>query len=308
MTHDSSLLGLRDLDRSTIEAILDRADDWLPRMEQGGAIPAGRAVVGLMFLEDSTRTRCSFETAVHRLGHAPVVLSGKGSSTSKGESLRDTAANLAAMGMQALVVRCSQSGGSRIVQETTGLPVVNAGDGRHEHPTQALLDLSTLRSRLGSLEGRRIVIVGDVLNSRVARSNVHGLTAMGAQILLVGPASLVPWRLADLSPAVTVAHDLDAVLESADAVMMLRIQRERDAGRSVAEDYRHAFGMTRDRADRLAPEVPILHPGPVNRGVELDDAVLDDPTRSVVLEQVRRGVAIRIAVLERALAAAGGEA
>ena len=169
-----------------------------------------------------------------------------------------------------------------------------------------MLDLSTLRSRLGSLEGRRIVIVGDVLNSRVARSNVHGLTALGAQILLVGPASLVPWRLADLSPAVTVAHDLDSVLDSADAVMMLRIQRERDAGRSVAEDYRHAFGMTRDRADRIAPEVPILHPGPVNRGVELDDAVLDDPTRSVVLEQVRRGVAIRIAVLERALAVAGG--
>ncbi len=267
----------------------------------------GGAVVGLMFLEDSTRTRCSFETAVHRLGHAPVVLSGRGSSASKGESLADTAANLAAMGMQALIVRCSQSGGPRIVRDVSGLPVINAGDGRHEHPTQALLDLSTLRASLGTLEGRRILIVGDVLNSRVARSNVHGLTALGAHILLVGPASLAPWRLADLSPAVTVAHDLDAVLDTADAVMMLRIQRERDAGRSVAADYRQAFGMTRARADRLAPKVPILHPGPVNRGVELDDDVLDDPARSLVLEQVRRGVAVRIAVLERALAAGGGD-
>jgi aspartate carbamoyltransferase catalytic subunit len=306
MTHGTSLSGLRDLDRASIEVILDRAEHWLPRMQQGTAIPVNRAVVGLMFLEDSTRTRCSFETAVHRLGHAPVVLSGRGSSTSKGESLRDTAANLAAMGLQALVVRCSQSGGPRIVQEATGLPVINAGDGRHEHPTQALLDLSTLRSRLGSLEGRRILIVGDVLNSRVARSNVHGLTALGAQILLVGPASLVPWRLADQSPAVTIAHDLDAVMDSADAVMMLRIQRERDAGRSVSADYRQAFGMTRERVARLAPEVPILHPGPVNRGVELDDEVLDDPDRSVVLDQVRRGVAVRMAVLERALAAGGG--
>ncbi len=307
MTHDASLLGLRGLDRPSIEALLDRADHWLPRLEQGGPPPASRAVVGLMFLEDSTRTRCSFETAVHRLGHAPVVLSGRGSSASKGESLRDTAANLAAMGMQALVVRCGQSGGPRIVRDATGLPVVNAGDGRHEHPTQSLLDLSTLRDRLGSLEDRRILIVGDILNSRVARSNIHGLTAMGAHILLAGPASLVPWRLADLSPAVTVAHDLDAVIDTADAVMMLRIQRERSAGRAVADDYRHAFGLTRARADRLAPEVPILHPGPVNRGVELDDEVLDDPARSVVLEQVRRGVAVRMAVLEHALAAAGGD-
>ena len=307
MTHGTSLLGLRDLDRASIEVILDRADFWFDRMSAGAPIPTPRAVVGLMFLEDSTRTRCSFEAAVQRLGHAPVVLNGRGSSTSKGESLRDTAANLAAMGMQALVVRCAVSGGPRVVRDATGLPVINAGDGRHEHPTQGLLDLATLRSRLGSLDGRRILIVGDVLNSRVARSNVHGLAAMGAQVLLVGPASLVPWRLADLSPAVTVAHDLDAVIDTADAVMMLRIQRERDAGRAVAEDYRQAFGLTLARAHRLRSEVPILHPGPVNRGVELDDAVLGDPGRSAVLEQVQRGVAVRMAVLERALAAAGGD-
>lgn len=311
MDSDPSLLGLRHLDRSTITAILDRAEALSPWMDRGrpadriGVIPS---VVGLVFLEDSTRTRCSFETAVHRLGHHPVVLSGRGSSASKGETLRDTAANLAAMGLEALVVRCSQAGGARIVRDATGLPVVNAGDGRHEHPTQGLLDLATLRARLGNLEGRRILIVGDVLNSRVARSNIHGLSAMGAQIVLVGPPGLVPWRLADLADGVVVCHDLDAVLDSADAVMMLRIQRERDAGRAVAADYRHAFGLTASRAARLADEVPILHPGPVNRGVELDDEVLDDRSRSLVLDQVRRGVAIRMAVLERALAACGGDA
>lgn len=309
MTSDASLLGLRGLDRAAITSILDRADALLPAVAGAPVADAGSrvsAVVGLVFLEDSTRTRCSFETAVHRLGHRPVVLSGRGSSASKGESLRDTAANLAAMGLDALVVRCSQAGGPRIVREATGLPVVNAGDGRHEHPTQGLLDLSTLRSRLGSLEGRRILIVGDVLNSRVARSNLHGLSTLGAQIVLVGPPSLVPWRLADLAPNIVVSHDLDAVLETADAVMMLRIQRERDAGRAVAADYRQAFGMTTARAATLPDGVPILHPGPVNRGVELDDGVLDDPTRSLVLDQVRRGVSIRMAVLERALAAAGG--
>lgn len=309
MDADASLIGLRGLPRSVIESLLDRADALLSSVD-GRPEPvnqASPAVVGLVFLEDSTRTRCSFETAVHRLGHRPVVLTGRGSSTSKGESIRDTAANLAAMGLDALVIRCGQAGGPSIVRDATGLPIVNGGDGRHEHPTQGLLDLSALRSRLGSLEGRRILIVGDVLNSRVARSNIHGLSSMGAQILLVGPPALVPWRLADLADGVRVSHDLDAVLESADAVMMLRIQRERDAGRAVASDYRRAFGLTASRAAILGPEVPILHPGPVNRGVELDDEVLDDPGRSLVLDQVRRGVAVRMAVLERALAAGGGD-
>lgn len=309
MSTPGSLLGLRDLGREYITAILDRAEELLPVVDgQSGPDVAGSlpAVVGLLFLEDSTRTRGSFEIAVHRLGHRPVTLTGGGSSASKGESLLDTAKNLVAMGSQAIVVRTSRSGGASHLDTDLDVPIINAGDGRHEHPTQALLDASTLRFRLGSLEGKRIAIVGDVLNSRVARSNIYALHALGAQVLLVGPPSLVPWRLADMLSGgdrpILVAHDFDAILDSVDAVMMLRIQRERDAGRAISADYRHAFGMTVDRAARLGTEVPILHPGPVNRGVELDDAVLDRLDRSLVLEQVRRGTAVRMSVLARALA------
>ena len=313
MSKPGSLLGLRGLGRDHITAILDQAEGLLPLVDgKAGtaSVQSIPAVVGLLFMEDSTRTRGSFETAVHRLGHRPVTLTGGGSSASKGESLLDTAKNLAAMGSQVIVVRTARSGGARHLDEGLDVPVVNAGDGRHEHPTQALLDASTLRARLGSLEGRRIAIVGDVLNSRVARSNIYALQELGAQILLVGPPSLVPWRLADLlsrtDRRIGVAHDFDAILDSVDAVMMLRIQRERDAGRAISSDYRQVFGMTVDRAARLRPEVPVLHPGPVNRGVELDDAVLDHLDRSLVLEQVRRGTAVRMAVLARALADAVG--
>ena len=307
MSHPGSLLGLRGLDRSSVESILDRAEALLPIVD--GTQPMGNvdpAVVGLLFMEDSTRTRGSFEVAVHRLGHRPVTLVGTGSSASKGESLLDTAANLVAMGIDALVVRTGLSGGVACLAEKLPIPILNAGDGRHEHPTQGLLDASTLRASLGDLQGRRVAIVGDILNSRVARSGIQILATLGAHILLVGPPSLVPWRLADVEVAsgarIEVSHDLDAVLDGVDAVMLLRIQRERDAGGSVAPDYRNAFGLTATRASRLSLDVPILHPGPVNRGVELDDAVLEDKNRSLVLEQVRRGVAVRMAILERALA------
>lgn len=319
MSKPGSLLGLRGLGRDHITAILDQAEGLLPIVDgvdgadgkaRMASVHTNPAVVGLLFMEDSTRTRGSFETAVHRLGHRPVTLTGGGSSASKGESLLDTAKNLAAMGSQVIVVRTSRSGGAGHLDEGLDVPVVNAGDGRHEHPTQALLDASTLRARLGSLEGRRIAIVGDVLNSRVARSNIYALQELGAQIVLVGPPSLVPWRLADLLSTtdrrIGVAHDFDAILDSVDAVMMLRIQRERDAGRAISSDYRQVFGMTVDRAARLRPEVPVLHPGPVNRGVELDDAVLDHLDRSLVLEQVRRGTAVRMAILTRALAESVG--
>lgn len=285
----------------------------LPLVDGRGSLdvdPATPGLVGLLFLEDSTRTRGSFEAAVHRLGHRPITITGQGSSASKGETLADTARNLAAMGLQALVIRTDLSGGASHVAKAVGIPVINAGDGRHEHPTQALLDASTLRARLGSLEGRRIAIVGDILNSRVARSNVHALHALGAQILLVGPPALVPWRLADLLPGgpdrVRVSHDFDAVLDGVDAVMMLRIQRERAAGQAIGTDYRRAFGMTIDRAAAMAPEVPILHPGPVNRGVELDGEVADLMDRSLILDQVRRGTAVRMAVVEAALAESVG--
>lgn len=307
MSHPESLLGLRGLDRASVESILDRAEALLSVVDGRETMDrVDPAVVGLLFMEDSTRTRGSFEVAVHRLGHRPVTLVGKGSSASKGESLLDTAANLVAMGIDALVVRTELSGGVACLAEKLSIPILNAGDGRHEHPTQGLLDVSTLRASLGDLQGRRVAIVGDILNSRVARSGIHALAALGAHILLVGPPSLVPWRLADMDVAgdarLEVSHDLDAVLDGVDAIMLLRIQRERDAGRSVASDYRTAYGLTVDRASKLPAGVPVLHPGPVNRGVELDDGVLDDQSRSLVLDQVRRGVAVRMAILERALA------
>ena len=298
-----SLLTLRGLDAGTLTALLDRTESLLGVVQSGAHPPqvdAG-AMVGLLFLENSTRTSCSFEAAVHRLGHHPVSLTGQGSSVGKGESLSDTAANIAAMGMQALVVRTSLSGGAAQVARITGIPTINAGDGRHEHPTQGLLDASTLRASLGSLEGKRILIVGDILNSRVARSNIHALMALGATVVLVGPPPLLPWTFAELGPGVEVAHDLDGVLGSADAVMMLRIQLERDAGRAVASDYRFAFGLTAERLERLRPDVPILHPGPMNRGVEIDDAAAADIARSSILEQVTRGVAVRMAIIDRAL-------
>lgn len=311
MSHPQSLLGLRGIERSMAESILDRADALLPVVDGTDSAPASvPGVVGLLFMEDSTRTRGSFEVAVHRLGHRPVTLVGTGSSASKGESLLDTASNLASMGMNALVIRTGLSGGVAAVDRHLTIPVVNAGDGRHEHPTQGLLDAATLRSALGDLDGLRVAIVGDILNSRVVRSNLHVLSALGAHIVLVGPPSLVPWRLADFDAGsgsrIEVSHDLDAVLDAVDAVIMLRIQRERDAGCSVASDYRTSYGMTVARASRLRAGVPILHPGPVNRGVELDDAVLDDRSRSLVLDQVRHGVAVRMAVLERSLTDAAG--
>lgn len=313
MATPGSLLGLRGLGAETILDLLDRAESLLPRVEGHHASDVestGAGVVGLLFLEDSTRTRGSFEVAIHRLGHRSVTITGRGSSASKGETLCDTARNLAAMGLDALVIRTDLSGGAAQVAASLNVPVINAGDGRHEHPTQALLDASTLRARLGTLENRRVAIVGDILNSRVARSNIHALHALGAQILLVGPPSLVPWRLVDMLPGesdrIHVSHDLDAVLDGIDAIMMLRIQRERAAGQAISSDYRRAFGLTVDRAAALGPEIPILHPGPVNRGVELDDEVADLVGRSLILEQVRRGTAIRMAVIESALAESVG--
>lgn len=302
------MLGLRDLDAAALESILDRTESMLPVVRDGATSPTPTrpAMIGLLFLENSTRTRCSFEVATRRLGHQPIVLTGQGSSLDKGESLVDTAANLAAMGLDALVIRSAIAGGADLVARHIGIPVLNAGDGRHEHPTQALLDASTLRARLGPLAGKRVLIVGDILNSRVARSNIHALTTLGATVVLVGPPSLLPWTFAEFGPGVEVTHDLDGVLESADAVMMLRIQLERDAGRAVASDYRVAFGLTVDRLARLGPDVPVLHPGPMNRGVEIDDVVAADIARSSILEQVARGVAVRMAIVDRALESPAG--
>ena len=263
----------------------------------------GRVIANLFF-EDSTRTRCSFETAVHRLGGQVFNLTPSGSSISKGESLVDTARNIECMGVAAIVVRCAVSGGAKMVADGVKCPVINAGDGRHEHPTQAILDVSTLIEEFGSVEGRTVAIVGDITNSRVARSVTHALSTLGAHVRLVGPPTLVSKsfeRLTQGPGTVSTINNLDSALDGVDAVMMLRVQFERAAGGAVSSDYRQMFGLTPQRIAKLAPHVIILHPGPMNRGIEIDDRVADDPQRSRILRQVTHGVAARMAVLEMVL-------
>ena len=263
----------------------------------------GRVIANLFF-EDSTRTRCSFETAVHRLGGQVFNLTPSGSSISKGESLVDTARNIECMGVAAIVVRCAVSGGAKMVADGVKCPVINAGDGRHEHPTQAILDVSTLIEEFGSVEGRIVAIVGDITNSRVARSVTHALSTLGAHVRLVGPPTLVSKsfeRITQGPGTVSTMSNLDSALDGVDAVMMLRVQFERAAGGAVSSDYRQMFGLTPQRIAKLAPHVIILHPGPMNRGIEIDDRVADDPQRSRILRQVTHGVAARMAVLEMVL-------
>jgi aspartate carbamoyltransferase catalytic subunit len=305
------LLGLEGLSRDQLHAMLDDAEQFLPVVD-GVVDPepllAGRIVANL-FLENSTRTRVSFTVAARRLGADVVDLLGGTSSSSKGESLVDTAANIAAMGVDAVVVRCTASGGPQLIAEHLDIPVLNAGDGMHEHPTQGLLDLLTIRQHLGTgdLDGRSVAIVGDIASSRVARSNIHALTTCGADVRLVGPPALVPDELARMLPAesgrgaVTVHHDFDEILDSVDAVMMLRIQFERHADDVIPDDYIERYGLNGDRAARLADGVPVLHPGPINRGVELTHDVADGP-RSLILRQVTNGVAVRMAALAGLLA------
>ncbi|MEJ7648881.1 MAG: aspartate carbamoyltransferase catalytic subunit [Nakamurella sp.] len=293
------LLSAGDLDRPTALHVLDTAR----RLEQAMAgrevrkLPTlrGRTVVNLFF-EDSTRTRVSFEVAAKRLSADVINFSAKGSSVSKGESLKDTALTLQAMGADAVVCRHVASGApQRLCQWVEG-SVVNAGDGTHEHPTQALLDAYTLRRHLGELEGRKIVVVGDVLHSRVARSNVLLLSTLGAQVELVAPPTLLPVGVTAW-PA-TVSYDLDASLRGADAVMMLRVQRERMSGSffPTAREYSRSFGLDGRRRSLLAPHGVVLHPGPMNRGMEITPDVADG-AGSLIVEQVGNGVTVRMAVL-----------
>jgi aspartate carbamoyltransferase catalytic subunit len=299
-------LAIEGLPVSELRALIDRAERLLPAaMGEAQAEERLRGrVVANIFFEDSTRTRVSFEVAAKRLGADVVNLGASGSSASKGETLVDTARNIEAMGVDALVIRTSISGGAALVAEAVHCPVINAGDGRHEHPTQALLDVLALKLRLGEVAGKRVAIVGDIANSRVARSATHALVALGAHVIAVGPPTLVPagfQKLAAGSGSISISHDLDSIVHEVDAIMMLRIQLERAAGAGIAPDYRAAFGLTADRRKKLRKGVPILHPGPVNRGVEIDDSVADDPADSLVLAQVSCGVAARMAVLLRAL-------
>ncbi|TDV48981.1 aspartate carbamoyltransferase catalytic subunit [Actinophytocola oryzae] len=263
----------------------------------------GRTVI-TMFYENSTRTRVSFEIAGKWMSADVVNVSSSGSSVGKGESLRDTALTLAAAGADCVIIRHPASGAAhRLAEwlEESGTSVVNAGDGMHEHPTQALLDAATLRERLGDLAGRRIAIVGDVLHSRVARSNVHLLTTLGAQVVLVAPPTLLPAHV-DRWP-VEVSHTLDAELPSLDAVMMLRVQAERMHGGFFpsAREYSIAYGMSERRLALLPDHAVVLHPGPMLRGMEIAAAVADSP-RAAITQQVSNGVHVRMAVLYHLLA------
>jgi aspartate carbamoyltransferase catalytic subunit len=294
------LLSAGDLDRDEALAVLDTAEQ-LDRALVGREVKKlptlrGRTVVNL-FYEDSTRTRTSFELAAKRLSADVVNFSAKGSSVSKGESLKDTALTLEAMGADAVVIRHASSGAPhRLVNWVRG-SVVNAGDGTHEHPTQALLDAYTIRRRLGRLDGLRITIVGDVLHSRVARSNVLLLRTLGAEVTLVAPPTLLPVGV-EAWPA-AVSYDLDSTLAKADAVMMLRVQQERMAASYFpsAREYSRRYGLDRARLAMLPEHAVVMHPGPMNRGMEIAAEVADDPRRSTIVEQVTNGVSVRMAVL-----------
>lgn len=294
------LPGLRDVPREDILAILDTAQAFREGLDRREAFPkslAGVSVVNLFF-ENSTRTRLSFETAQKKLGASPMNFTASGSSTSKGETLRDTARNIESLGADVFVVRHSSAGVPRFLAEHTKAVVVNAGDGACEHPTQGLLDALTMRQHLGDLEGREIAIIGDIRHSRVARSNIWALSTLGARVRLWGPATLLPRSPEAFGAQVEVAKSLDAALDGADAVMLLRIQHERQTSGMLPSlrEYRQSFGLDHARLKLARPGALVLHPGPINRGVEVVSEVADG-NQSVVLEQVSNGVAVRMACL-----------
>jgi aspartate carbamoyltransferase catalytic subunit len=293
--------------RAGIETMLDLTASFVEVTQRDiPKVPALRGkTVASLFYEDSTRTRLSFETAAKSLGADTMTFSVSTSSVKKGESLLDTVQTIEAMGVDAVVVRHSAAGAAHRVASWTDASVVNAGDGRHEHPTQALLDAFTLRRHRGpSLDGCRVAIIGDITNSRVARSNVTALRALGCDVTLVGPPTLIPPRL-DGWP-VSVSYDLDDVLPDVDVVYLLRIQRERisDAAFPSLREYSARWGLTAERAARLKPDTLVMHPGPMNRGVEIAAEVADS-ARSLVTEQVANGVAVRMAVLWALLGSGG---
>jgi aspartate carbamoyltransferase catalytic subunit len=299
------LLGLEPLSTEQIRLILDTAEPFKEISERAiKKVPTlrGQTVVNLFF-EASTRTRVSFEFAEKRMSADTVSIAASGSSVSKGETLVDTARNLEAMRIDMVVVRHGSSGAAQFLAERIESNVINAGDGTHEHPTQGLLDLLTLRDRFKSLEGRRVCIVGDVLHSRVARSNIWGLKKMGAQVGVCGPRSLLPNAIDDLE--VEVFERIEAAIEWAEALNVLRLQLERMQAGYIPSlrEYNRVFGVTRERLERAPRDILILHPGPMNRGVEIDSDVADGP-HSVILDQVTNGVAVRMAVL---YLLAGGE-
>ena len=257
----------------------------------------GKTLVNF-FVEPSTRTRISFELAAVRLSADVVNIDAGSSSLTKGETLKDTALNLQALHADIIVMRHSSAGAAQFLAERLNASIINAGDGAHAHPTQGLLDTFTMREHLGTLKGRKIVILGDILFSRVARSNIHALVKFGADVTLVGPSTLVPHHFTALGSGIKVSHDLRSALADAEVVMLLRIQHERQSANHFPSlgEYTSMFGLNKARATWLNPKALIMHPGPINRGVEIDNDLADGPN-SVILEQVTNGIAVRMAVL-----------
>jgi len=299
----AGMLGIEELDRAEIEAILARAKHFQPIQDQSLKkldTLRGKMIVNLFF-EASTRTRTSFEIAAKRLGADAISIAASGSSVSKGESLVDTLNTLAAMRPNAIVMRHSASGAPHFLARHLAMPIINAGDGTHEHPTQALLDARTILDRRPTLEGLRVAIIGDIAHSRVARSNVYLLSKFGAEIVLCGPASLLPPQLAQMAPGVALTNDIREALLGTDVIMMLRVQLERqhEAAFPTAE-YFQFYGLRLEHLALAKPDAIVMHPGPINRGRELSSEVADSQ-RSVILNQVENGVAVRMAVLERVI-------
>lgn len=325
------LLQIRGMETGSIRALLRRASALSGRAGRRVDESLNEKTVATLFLENSTRTRTSFQLAATRLGAEAVDLSGSGLSVSKGETLADTARTIEAMGVDAIVVRASQAGAPHVIADAVSCGVLNAGDGRHEHPTQGLLDALALAQARGlageehgsfDFGGLTYAIVGDIAASRVARSDIAIMSALGAQVVLVGPLGMVPGGLADLGDgdSVRIERDFDAALEQADAVQMLRVQFERHGGRGISSkrEYRAGYALTAERARRMKDGAVVMHPGPMNRGLEIDDPVADGWVadgngtgdggsggdglpRSIILEQVSAGLPVRMAAIERAV-------
>lgn len=296
------LTGIAQLERHQILYLLEEAQQWVELNRQPhkrANLLSGLTIINAFF-ENSTRTLLSFEIAGKRLGADVVNMHAATSSVKKGETLIDTAMTLNAMRADAIVIRHASSGAVRLIAEMVDCPVLNAGDGQHEHPTQALLDALTLRQALNceDFTGLKVVICGDILHSRVARSNILSLTALGADVRVCAPPALMPSEIEAMG--VTVFHDFDAALKDADVVMMLRLQQERMQGQFIPSprEYRHLYGLTLDRLAKAAPGALVMHPGPMNRGIEIDSQVADHVERSLITRQVEMGVAIRMACLD----------
>jgi aspartate carbamoyltransferase catalytic subunit len=296
--HRKDLVGIRELKAGEINMILDTAAAFKTVGSRDiKKVPAlrGKTLINF-FIEPSTRTRISFELAAFRLSADVVNISATTSSLQKGETLKDTALNLQALHADIIVLRHSSPGASKFLAERLGASIINAGDGAHEHPTQALLDTFTIREHLGRIDGLKVAIVGDILFSRVARSNIWALKKLGAEVTLVGPSTLVPRTFEEMG--VQVVRRIDDILGSADVINLLRIQHERQRKEYFPSlnEYTRFFGLTKARAGKLKPNCLIMHPGPINRGIEIDGDIADGP-QSVILDQVTNGLAVRMAVL-----------